>query len=268
MDRMYTPDQKIPPSEEGSPPSTEKYFEDPRWSWLVSILVSVASLLSRDPDKARIAQGLLVSALLIALDKLRHWSQTPFRSAKLEARFPDPLSRVRLALKYGKWVAAAILAVAFGWLDYQLMPSTPLPAEVNNWEARPKDDDACKFLRSHLELYPNGIRAAEAERLLAARTSWLAIDWVKAERKLPVRAQGLISTSLPLAQRNASDAANEMARQICQAYAQGEFRLDAVHFDSDAPACQSLSVGSMCVVTGTARCDVEVQSPRVVEKCQ
>jgi hypothetical protein len=202
---------------------------------------------------------------------------------------PHPMTPGRRARLLAAWVsglgvAAAILGFAADLSGLQTplckipgahavcvswgLGGLPTKDEQALWTSRVAGD--CEGLRAYLAQFPKGAFAEEAGRRLQAAETIEDESWTPEEQRLPLTVR---ATLAPLATEKAARAdalarGPVEARQICEGFEAGEFRLVSATAEAQNWRCSARDSGSVCGFDGQAICQVEVRRVAQRQVCK
>lgn len=195
-------------------------------------------------------------------------------AAKFKAAGKDPPSPAAPAKMLARqaWIAAVGIGALVGILSlpkavYDLIP-WPRWNEESAWAAIPQG--SCPALAKFVRQWPDGRHGEEAKTLYAARTRAAAV-WMPVDRSAPFFVASAAAT--PAAGEAAARAAtlaraDAEARKACQGFVEAAgSRLARVAAEPGDWTCSSVGGGTVCSLTGTAKCRLEELTDSGAEAC-
>jgi hypothetical protein len=236
---------------------------------------------------------------------LTHWkgsSRDPFFkdltavvTAKLDGRAvpaaKGPMKRLIRRLTFSGFVSAILFgSLAFGFNVFRAqdrvcgitlfqprvsdvcgvlgLGNRPTKQERIAWERRKRGN--CSALRTHLELFPNGVYRDEAASILAARRVTQSDVWTPTMHRVDLYEpqDDVASTNKSAAQAIALASAQVRAERRCKAFAATSlFRFSSAKPDPQVWNCSSMGKGVTCGFEGEAVCRLEERSIQEYETC-
>ena len=144
----------------------------------------------------------------------------------------------------------------------------PTKAERIAWAVR--QSGSCADLRTHLERFPNGAYAAEAEAMLTARRVTQTEVWIPATRPLPL-SEPQANIAFPnktAAQVDARARAQADAERECRGFAATTlFRFKSATLAPQVWNCSQTGKGLACGFDGDAVCELEERRIKEQDTC-
>lgn len=141
--------------------------------------------------------------------------------------------------------------------------------EARAWNAiRP---GSCADYRAFLRSHSDGVKAPEAQAMIASKETRRETRWQRIERPLPIY---IPSHSIPAApneataRRSALARARPVAERMCQNLSEASLsRVIAVSVQAQGYDCDRLGTGTVCGLVGVARCQLNEPQEIEVETC-
>jgi TIR domain len=218
-------------------------------------------------------QNLIAAVKAVAAGELRPRPRPPARRARLVATWASGFGAVAAVLGFTTNLVGlqkplckvpGLHAVCATWG----LGGVPTKEEESLWARRVAGD--CASLQDYLVRFPQGAFAEEADRMLQAAETRAEESWIPQEQRLPLTVRATLAplASEKAAREDASIRGETEARQICEGFEAGEFRLVSATTEPQSWRCSARGSGWACGFDGRAVCKVEARqvTPRRVCK--